>query len=162
MGSFGMNLLAVLADMILLSSDLSIDSLIFDIDLFPHLQTHCADGMFGFKLGVEFSFTIASFTFPLVAANLGHASLYPNGLATPLAALDSIWTPPSTFVSITPPSICQTQGSANGCVSNSVVARRVTYQDCGDPWVLCACNGTGAITLVFRLHSARYENNHNN
>lgn len=81
-----------------------------------------------------------------VAASLNKTYLYPNGLGAPLAALDSIWTPPSTFVEITAPQTCLTQGVAGGCTAANIVARRVTYQDCGDPWVLCACPNSGSIT----------------
>ncbi|KAH7099298.1 hypothetical protein BKA62DRAFT_641201, partial [Auriculariales sp. MPI-PUGE-AT-0066] len=58
----------------------------------------------------------------------------------------------SSRVSISTPSLCVSRASGK-CSSGDVQAVRVTYSDCGTPWVLCRCaNATMSFdTMVYRF-----------
>ena len=63
-------------------------------------------------------------------ADLGKASLFPNGLHDPLIGLDNLPFQTFTYSGVSVPSLCLSHASDAGCDTSKVEAYQANYGDC--------------------------------
>ena len=72
-------------------------------------------------------------------ADLGKASLFPNGLHDPLIGLDNLPFQTFTYSGVAVPDLCISHATDSGCDTSTVEAYQANYGDCSEPWTLCRC-----------------------
>ncbi|VDC04268.1 unnamed protein product [Peniophora sp. CBMAI 1063] len=86
-------------------------------------------------------------------ADLGKATLFPNGLHDPLIGLDNLPFQTFTYSGVAVPSLCISHATDAGCDTSTVEAYQANYGDCSEPWTLCRCANAqmSAATMLTRF-----------